>query len=117
MVLHPADPREEWGHAAQARAESPDEHRLPAVRFEVALGPVEAPLVDQELQKTDLQDAIDHRPSADAPDPIHRVIRDEGPNEAAEHHQRKRELPPVREQPAGKQYDVPEAGRPKLSSA
>src|SRR5215204_167430 len=83
VVFHSGNPGEEWGHAAQTRSEAPDEDGLSAVRLEVAFHPVEALLVDQEMEETHLEDTVDQWPPADAPDPIHGVVGDEGPNEAA----------------------------------
>src|SRR5215216_549117 len=83
VVSHPGNPGEKWGHASQARSEASNENSLPTVRLEVAFDPGEVPLVDQEMGETHLEDPVDHRPAADAPDPIHGVVGDEGTREAA----------------------------------
>src|SRR5215211_7305395 len=74
VVFHPGYPGEEWGHTAQARSEASDEDGLPTVRVEVAFHPVEALLVDQEMEETYFEDAVDQGPPADAPDPVHGVV-------------------------------------------
>src|ERR687895_417737 len=83
VVFHPGNTGEEWGHATQARSEASDEDGLPTVRLEVAFHPDEALLVDQEMAETDFVGGVDRGSPADAPDPIHGVVGDEGPNEAA----------------------------------
>jgi hypothetical protein len=53
------------------------------------------------VEKAHLQDASYQGPSAEAPDPVDGVVRDQCPGEATEHHQREREMPAICEQAAG----------------
>ncbi len=106
MVLHPADPSEEGGHAPEAGAEAPDKDRLAAVLLEVAFDLAQALGVEQEGEDARLQDAVQDGPSSVAPDPVHRVVRDGGAQHAREHHQRQGHVPAVGEETPGEHHDI-----------
>src|SRR5215211_4287849 len=114
VVLHPAHPGEQGGHAAQAGPEAADEDHLPAVSLEVVFHLLQALLADQEVEKAHLEDAVDQGPPSDAPDPVDCVVRDQGPREPGEHHQRESEPPDVGQPSPGEEDHVPRGRQPEV---
>src|SRR5918999_2480667 len=104
MVLHPADPGEEGGHAPQARTEAPHEDRFAPVLLEVALDLAEASGVEEQGEEACLQDLGQEWASSDAPDPIHCVVRDVRAQKPDEHNHRQGDMAVVGKEATGEHH-------------